>query len=145
MTTKNIPKPGNVMRQCEFLKSSGDQLARTSGWVMWSLEKGEYFSKLREHCRFHKEMAKFLEEHYSENELIMERARQLPEIEFKDYSGEGIGWRQIVTYALIYLAFPLAYIWLWSAMSYVNNTRHKIHHAGSLYSSIAFLIKAENS
>ena len=145
MTTDTNIKLGNVTRQCEYLKTKGDEIARTSSWVLWSWDKSDYFMKLRDYCKFHKEIKDFLTTHYTDNDLILVRVKQLPDIDFKDYSGEQMGWRTAVTGILLYIFFPLAYLWMYRAIRYINRTRQQIYQAGGLYSSIAFLLKAQTN
>jgi hypothetical protein len=110
---------------------------------MWSYQRGEYFLQLWDYCRAYDEMRAFMTVHYSANALLSKRVEQLPVIKYSDYSGDNIGWATLAKSILSYLLLPLAYFWLYKSVRYVNSTRSKIQHASSLYSSVAFLIKAE--
>lgn len=137
--------PSNILRQCEYLRVQGQEIAKTSGFVMFTLDRDEYFAKLRDYLAFYQEIKAFMEKQEWNNELISERVEQLPNIPYEDFSFSGQTWVIWITLLFLYLLFPLAYIMLFRGVNYVDSTRSKIHQATATLSSIAFLLKAEEN
>ncbi|MGD1847444.1 MAG: hypothetical protein ACFB10_18810 [Salibacteraceae bacterium] len=156
MTTTSATRPPSAIRQCNYLQEKGKKLAQTNGWVMWTNKRTDYFQELKEFIRFHEEIKQYLQQYHTDNHFISERVAQFPDLPFRDFSGAekgtsslflaglqlgGIG--VILFFVFLYVFFPLAYLWQYQAIRYINKTSQILHQTSGLYGSIAFLLKAE--
>ncbi len=138
-------KPENIIRVCEYLNLQGEEIVKYSSWVLWGRGSINYFMSLKEYCSFYNEMKVFLNEKKSGNKILSDKINELPKIEFKNYSSDYEDWKSYLILFLRSVFFPVAYIWMWSGMKYIENTKEKIYSANRTFSSIAFLIKAQNA
>lgn len=131
----------NVITECNYLSAQSEKVAQYNGWVILSFELQEYFAQLGEFIRAHEEMKSILLQHYRDKPIIMERAQQLPDIEYRDYNRDMPSGQNALLLLTLYLFFPLAYFWIRKRVRYIDTTRDKLFQSHGLYSSIAFLLE----